>query len=360
MHNEIRRRRLAGQFLTTAKPQTGAAVVRALGAVQAQDYAGAKWAVAQRTTGRTDAEIEREFESGQILRTHVLRPTWHFVAPADIRWMLELTGPRVTAMMAPVNRRLELNGAVYRRAFRVFTKALAGGKCLTRGELAAHLARGGVTGATGQRLGHLMMQAELDGVVCSGPLKGKQFTYALLEERVPSAPSLPRDEALAELTRRYFTGRGPATPRDFAWWSGLTVADAKRGIALAGSALERLVIGETEHWISPDAPRPSRRAPTAYLLPNYDEYFIGFRDRSAIGQRVRDTSTVTGGNALIPHVIVVDGELVGIWRRTLEKERVVVSLQPHTTLTRSETSRVTAEARRFGRFLELPADVRFA
>jgi hypothetical protein len=361
MHNEIRRRRLAGQFLTIAGPETGAAVVRALGAVQAQDYAGAKWGVAQRTTGRTDAEIEREFESGQILRTHVLRPTWHFVVPADIRWMLELTGPRVSAMMAPVNRRLELDSGVYRRAYRVFTKALAGGKCLTRSELAALLARAGVVGATGQRLGHLMMQAELDGVLCSGPRKGKQFTYALLDERAPSAPSLPRDEALAELTRRYFTGRAPATPRDFAWWSGLTIADAKRGIALAAPALERLMVGDTEHWITADAPRPTRRgAPTAHLLPNYDEYFIGFRDRSSIGQRTRDTSTVTGGNALIPHVIVVDGEIVGIWRRAFEKARVLVSLKPLTPLTRAETTRVTAEAHRFGRYLGLPVDVRFA
>ena len=360
MHSEICRWRLAGQFLTTVGPATGAEVVRALGAVQAQDYPGAKWAVAQRTTGCTDAEIEREMETGQILRTHVLRPTWHFVVPADIRWMLELTGPRVSAAMAPVNRRLELDRTVYRRAHRVLTKSLAGGNCLTRSELAARLERGGVAGATGQRLGHLMMQAELDGVVCSGPRRGNQFTYALLDERAPAAPSRPRDEALAELTRRYFTRRGPATPRDFAWWSGLTVTDARRGIALVGPALERLANGDTEHWIAADAPRPTRRSPSAHLLPNYDEYFIGFRDRSAIGQRVRDTSAVTGGNALIPHVIVVDGELVGIWRRALEKDRVVVSLEAHTPLTRREQDRVAAEARRFGRFLGRPIDVRVA
>jgi hypothetical protein len=358
MHDEICRRRLAGQFLTTSGPETGADVVRALGAVQAQDYAGAKWAVAQRTTGRTDAEIERELETGQILRTHVLRPTWHFVIAADIRWMLELTAPRVSAMMAPVNRRLELDRAVYRRAYRVFTKTLADGNCLTRSELGAQLARAGVSGATGQRLGHLMMQAELDRVVCSGPRRGKQFTYALFDERAPMAPSLPRDEALAALTQRYFSRRGPATPRDFAWWSGLTVADAKRGIALLGPVLERLKIGDTENWISVDAARLTRRAPSAHLLPNYDEYFIGFRDRSAIGQRVRATSTVTGGNALIPHVLVIDGELVGIWRRAFEKDRVVVSLEPHTSLTTREQARLTAEARRFGRFLESPVEVR--
>jgi hypothetical protein len=360
MHNEICRRRLAGQFLTTVKAETGAEVVRALGAVQSQDYAGAKWGVAQRTSGRTDAEIEREFESGQILRTHVLRPTWHFVVPADIRWMLELTGPRVSAVMAPVNRRLELDRAVYRRAYRVFTKALAGGQSLTRGELAARLTSAGVSGASGQRLGHLMLQAELEGVVCSGPRREKQFTYALLDERVPSAPPLSRDEALAELTRRYFTRRGPATPRDYSWWSGLTVSDAKRGIAIVGPTLERLPIDDTDHWVAANAPRLTRATLTAHLLPNYDEYFIGFRDRSSIGRRVPDTSTVTGGNALIPHVIVVNGELVGIWRRAFEKDRVAVSLEPLTPLTPRERGRVATEARRFARFLDRPADVRFA
>lgn len=358
MHDEICRRRLAGQFLTRAGPETGAEVVRTFAAVQAQDYAGAKWGVAQRTSGRTDAEIERELATGHILRTHVLRPTWHFVVPADIRWMLELTGPRVGSMMAPVNRRLELDRDVYRRAYRVFTSVLADGHSLTRTELAAHLAGAGISRASGQRLGHLMMQAELDGVVCSGPRRGKQFTYALLDERAPLVSSLSRDEALAELTRRYFTTRGPATPRDFAWWSGLTVADVKRGIVLAASALERRTIGDTEHWLPADAPPLPRRALSAHLLPNYDEYFIGFRDRSAIGQRVPDTSTVTGGSALIPHVIVVNGELVGVWRRELEKDRVLVMLEPHAALTQREVDRVVAEARRFGRFLDRPVDVR--
>lgn len=357
MHNEICRQRLAGQFLTMTGPERGADVVRALGAVQAQDYAGAKWAVAQRTAGRTDAEIEHEIETGQILRTHVLRPTWHFVAPSDIRWMLGLTAPRVSATIAPANRRLEIDRGVYRRAYRVVTKALAGGRCLTRSELGADLARAGIAGATGQRLSHLMMQAELDGLVCSGPRRGKQFTYALLEERVPAAPALTRDEALAELTRRYFTRRGPATPRDFAWWSGLTVTDARRGIALLDSALERVTIGDTEHWIGANAPPLPRRTLSAHLLPNYDEYFIGFRDRSAIGRRVRDMSTVTGGTALIPHVIVVNGELVGVWRREVQRERIVVVLDPHTALTTREQERVAAEARRFGRFLDSAVEV---
>jgi hypothetical protein len=157
---------LAGEFLTTPGPSRASDVVRALGAVQAQDYAGAKWALAQRTRDATDADVEREIDEGRILRTHVLRPTWHFVAPEDLRWMLALTAPRVSAAMAPANRRLELDAAILRRSHAVLTKALAGGICLTRAELRGHLERAGVTITTGQQLGHLMMQGELDAVIC--------------------------------------------------------------------------------------------------------------------------------------------------------------------------------------------------
>src|SRR4051812_19827394 len=204
MKLDICRWRLAGQLLTTAGPKRGADVVHALGAVQAQDYVGAKWGVGQRARSATDASIERELESGNILRTHILRPTWHFVAATDIRWMLALTGPRVSAAMAPVNRRLELDQRLFQRASAVFTKVLVGGRSLTRAELAERIERAGIGAVKGQRLGHLMMQAELDGVLCSGPRRGKQFTYALLDERAPATAEIPREEALCELARRYF------------------------------------------------------------------------------------------------------------------------------------------------------------
>lgn len=184
---EVVPRRLAGQFLTTSRAARASDVVLALGAVQAQDYAGAKWALAQRTRGASDAEIEREVAEGRILRTHVLRPTWHFVAPQDIRWMLALTAPRVRAAMAYYDRKLELDAAVFRRSNHALTKALTGGKHLTRAELGTVLERAGVRITSGQRLGNLMLRAELDALVCSGPRRGKQFTHALLEELVPPA-----------------------------------------------------------------------------------------------------------------------------------------------------------------------------
>jgi len=357
-NEDVCRRRLAGQFLTTRGPARASEVVRALGAVQAQDYAGAKWALAQRAGNVTDAEVEREIDEGRILRTHVLRPTWHFVAPGDIRWMLELTAPRVAALMAHANRGLELDRSVFRRSNAALATALAGGKCLTRAELGSHLERAGVRIVTGQRLGHLMMQGELDALLCNGPRRGKQFTYALLDERVAPGGRISREEALLELTRRYFATRGPATPHDFAWWSGLTVAHAKRGVEMSGRELERVTLGaDYYYWPVARTPRP-RGTQSAHLLPNYDEYFIGYRNRSAVAQRLGDSTTITGGSALIPHVIVVDGQLVGTWRRTFEKDAVTLTLDLRTRLSVAESRRVTSAARRFGDFLGMRADIR--
>jgi hypothetical protein len=328
-----------------------------LGAVQSQDYAGAKWGLGQRLRAATDATLEREIDDGAILRTHVLRPTWHVVAPEAIRWMLALTAPRVSAMMASMNRRLELDRNVFRRANAVFERALRDGGFLTRTELRAHLERSGIAIATGQRLGHLVMQGELDGVLCSGPRRGKQFTYALLEMRVPAAPTPTREEALLELTRRYFSTRGPATVRDYAWWSGLTVAEARRGIEHMGTDLERVTIDDQPYW-RPAGRRTPRAVPSAHLLPNYDEYFIGFRDRRAIAARIGNPSPVMGASALVPHVIIVDGELVGTWKRELVKDKVIVTLRYQTRLASQESSRIARAVESLGRFLGVPPDVR--
>jgi hypothetical protein len=350
---DVVRERLANQFLTTPGFDAASDVVRALGAVQAQDYAGAKWALSQRAGDATDAQIERELNDGAILRTHVLRPTWHFVAPEDIRWMLALTAPRVMSAMASYNRKLELTPAIFRRSHAALTKALRDGKHLTRTELRAVLERARLGAVSGQRLGHLMMQAELDAVVCSGPVRGKQFTYALLEERVPTFTPRDRDDALLELTRRYFGTRGPATVRDFAWWSGLTIADSKRGIEIAGGQLERVAVSDATYWLVPReraAPPASR---TAHLLPNYDEYFIGFKDRSSIAGRIGDPKAVI--ETLFAHIVFVDGHIVGGWKRALSKETAIVHLKLLTRLTKAEQQRVSAAAHRFGAFLGVKA-----
>jgi hypothetical protein len=346
---DVIRERLANQFLT-GPPRAGPVdVVRALGAVQAQDYHGAKWAVGMRTRSSTDDDVERALTSGAILRTHVLRPTWHFVLPEDIRWMLELTGPRVTASMGTYNPRLGLTKAVFRRSHATIEKALAAREYLTRQELAAELTRARID-TSEMRLGRLMMQAEVDGVVCSGPRRGKQFTYGLLDARAPSAARLERDDALSRLARTYFTTRGPASAHDFAWWSGLTVGDAKRAIEILGESVTAITVGERTLWmIERSKPAPSVEG-TAHLLPNYDEYFIGHRDRSAIGRRLRGVGLVTGGDASVSHVVIVHGELVGRWKRVVRKEHTSAEIALTGRVTRAERASIERARERFEAF----------
>ena len=350
---DIARQRLHRTYLAGSSHATGREVVRALGAVQAQDYEGAKWALSMRTTGATNAELEREFDTGAILRTHVLRPTWHFVDPADIRWMLALTGPSVVKRMSVYDRRLGLEEKTFRRSSAVLEKALRDGTYLTRPELRTLVeSKVGPLGAGmpgNQRMAHLMMRAELEGLICSGARRNKQFTYVLLDERAPPTAPLDRDEALLELTRRYFRTRSPATPQDFSWWSGLSVSEAKRGIDMAGAELEPVAIDDVKYWVHGDV--PGRAKPSAHLLPNYDEFFIGYRDRNAIGRRLKSARMVTGGSALIAYVIALDGQLVGAWKRSPGRGVVKLELNLLDRLTTAEEKRVLAEVRRFEAFV---------
>lgn len=222
--------------------------------MQAQDYAGAKWAVGLRTQGLTDTGFDRAFDRGDVLRTHVLRPTWHFVSPKDLRWIVGLTAPRVHAFNRFYYRANTLEARHFLAAERAFTRALEGGRSLTRQELMTALARAGIR-AQGQRLALLIMHAELELLLCSGPLRGKQFTYALVDERASDAPRLDRDSALATLLARYLASHGPATVRDFVWWSGLTVRDARQGLEAIGASVESREFDGLIYWALAEASR---------------------------------------------------------------------------------------------------------
>ena len=350
--------RLHNQRLSTTTFTTPDEVVSWLGAVQAQDYAGAKWALAQRMTDTTDAALDRAFADGSILRSHLLRPTWHFATPTDIRWLLQLTAPRVHAVNAFMYRQTELDKTTFKKSYFVLEKSLRDGKQLTRTELAAALEKAGII-ANGIRLGCIMMSAELDGLLISGARRGKQFTYALLEERVPPVRALSREEALAELTKRYFLTRAPATLADFVWWSGLTMADAKMGIEMVKSEFVSEKIDGQEYWCSDSKPPKRDDSPRAFLLPNYDEYFIGFRDRSAIGKFVNQANLAANDPALIAHVIILNGQVVGGWRRTLNKNDVLVETKLFAKLDKAEKQLIAEAAERFGKFLELPVSLMF-
>ena len=355
---DIAHRRLHNQFLSQQTFENPVEVVQHLGAVQAQDYGAAKWALGLRLRGASEDAIEQAFASGEILRTHIMRPTWHFVTPADIRWMLMLTAPRVLMTIAYYDRTLELDGATLLKSSYVLAKALQGGKQLTRAELASELQQVGIACDNLQRLGHIIMHAELDGIICSGARRGKQFTYALLDERAPQCRILDREEALAEFARRYFTGHGPATLQDFVWWSGLTVADAKAGLDMVASQLMREVIDGQVYWSSGAALPVHDLSQTAYLLPNFDEYTVGYADRSAVIDEA-DVPKFDPRVGVLNNVIVLNSRVVGTWKRTLEKDAVIITPTLFTSLNETETRALVEAANRYGAFLGLQASIAF-
>jgi hypothetical protein len=342
--------RLAQQRLTQNPPATPVEVVAWLGAVQAQDYRGAKWALYQRMRDATNSAIEQAVTNGSILRTHIMRPTWHFVTPSDIRWMQTLTAPRIIAGSARVYRLHELDDSLFARSNDIIAGTLRGGRYLTRAELGSVLAEAGIV-AAGLRLTLIVHRAELDAVVCSGPLRGKQFTYALLAERAPNSRSLPQDEALAELVRRYYSGHGPATVHDFAWWSGLTVADARAGIEMAGAQLTPEVISGRTYWMSASMPPVAEPHQTALLLPTYDEFLVGYAGFDVS----RRAGRLTSESGTFDSTLVIGGRVVGSWKRTFQKGAVTVDVTPFVPLTADERKAVEAAARRYGEFVGRPA-----
>lgn len=355
--SRIADQRLVNQHLVEPALEKASEVVALLGAVQAQDYGSAKWGLAQRTRDATDHDVEREIAAGAIVRTHVLRPTWHFVAPADIYWMLALSAPRVHAANAYSYRELELDDTVFRRSRAVLIRALQGGKQLTRDELGGVLEKARITVKDPRRLAYSMMRAELDGVICSGARRGKQFTYALLEERVSRATIFGRDEALYELAKRYFSTRGPATADDFSWWSGLTKADAKRAAESVASRLQHEVIGGRSYWFPAPIRVVKRRTPLAHLLPNYDEYFIGFRNRTAFGERLQAAGIQARTDALSGHILTINGQIVGGWGRTFRGKKAILRLKQLQALTGAENRAVGVAAERFSAFLGMPTQI---
>lgn len=355
---EIAHRRLHTQHLAGAPFQTPEDVVRWLGAVQSQDYPAAQWALGLRLgDGARDNDIEQAFTDGTILRTHILRPTWHFVLPEDIRWMLALTAPRVLAAMTYYDRILELDDALFARSNALMQRALEGGKQLTRPELGDILQQAGINKQRGQRLYHIVLRAELDAVICSGARRGKQFTYSLLDERAPGAKTLSHDEALAELTRRYFTGHGPATQKDFMWWSSLTAPQAKEGIELAKSELIEEVIGGQTYWHADTTPSAVDIPPPAYLMPSFDEYSVGYADRSALYPDSLAEMLSSEFGVVLGNTVVINGQIRGAWKRIISKGAVEVSIQPFNELNEAENEAVAAAANRYGEFLGMPVSL---
>ena len=342
--------RLHNQALARPRFETAADVVRWLGAVQAQDFAAAKWAIGQRMIDGTDGRIERAFDEGAILRTHVLRPTWHFVLPEDIRWLIALTAPRVHAVNAYVYRRFGLDAATRRRSNAIIERALRGRQYLARAAVVAKL-RAARVASDPIAIGTLLMAAELDALICSGPLQGKRHTYALLEERVPPAPSITRDEAIARLTRRFFASHGPATARDFCWWSGLLAKDVRLGLELTRSALVSEVVEGEHYWRMPSTERPTPGRSRVHLLSNFDEYLVAYADRRAAYDVDCLAEKRPSRSPVFAHTVLIDGQIVATWQRSVARGAVAIVITPIRGLGRADRTAVRRVAERYAAFL---------
>jgi len=348
-HRRLYRHHIAGGGLRSA-----ADVVALMGAVQAQDYPGSLWAVGLRMRAAVERDIEQALADRTIIRTWPMRGTLHFVAAADIRWMLELLTPRIVAANARRLRRdFGLDEAVFARCKKVLTAALQDGKQLSRNATYRVLDAARISPAEGRGL-HILWRLAQDGVICFGARDGNQQTFALLDEWAPPAGTMKRDEALSELTRRYFSGHGPATLQDFVWWSGLATADARAGIEMVKGELKEEKIGGQSYWFSSSIRAPKPKPPAANLLPAYDEYTVGYRDRSAVFNPVYAKNR-NHGYAIFNPTIVVDGQIVGTWKRALDGDSVVVIPSYFTRLTRDQIRAVGVTAKRYGTFLNRQA-----
>lgn len=329
----------------TATPQDA---VRSLVAVQAQDYAGAKWGLGVRS-GATDADLEFAYGEGRILRTHLLRPTWHFVVPDDIRLLLSLSAPRVLAASAGQFRKLELDAKTFDRSIKIFRRALGHGQQLARENLRVLLEKSGIIMRGELRLSCILMQAELEAVICSGARDGKQFTYALLDDRAPTARTVHPDDAVVELAQRYFTSRGPASVQDFAKWSWLTLTACRNGLEGCKVQLEERKIDGVSYWSAPALIRSAPERPVAHLLSIYDEYISSYKDRGAIVSAADGPKLLAMGNALTG-IAMIDGRIIGTWKRTQKKDHVSVVVELLRKLTNVQQLAVANTAQHYAEF----------
>ncbi|HUI70414.1 MAG TPA: winged helix DNA-binding domain-containing protein [Spirochaetia bacterium] len=354
---EITRQRLLNQHVAKPKLTTAQEIVFELGAVQSQDFSMGKWAIGVRLKGATDAAVQEAIATGEVIRMHLLRPTWHFVARKDARWILDLTGPNIRASMKYRDKQLELTDDAVRKSNRTVAKALRAGP-VTRDDLVSALEAAGMSNYD-NRAAHLLMRAELDRVACSAPpLDGKQ-AYVLFDAWIPPAASLTREEALAELARRYFRTRCPVTMRDFTWWSGLSVKDARAALETLKSSFTVEKVG-SQVWVMCMSSRRTAGSDvdgkSVGLLPAFDEMVLSYADRSALfGARRSLQSVVSGG--IIKPIIVSGGQVIGTWNRQADENKVTVTVSPFGTLAAAARDSIEKAAGRYAAFLGKPLEI---
>jgi hypothetical protein len=350
--SDIARYRVVNQLIARQALSPPGEIVAWLGAMQAQDFLGAKWSVGLRSRNVSDADVEQALADRIIVRTWPMRGTLHFVASADVRWMLALLPPRVLAASKGRWQQLGLNDKIFAQSRKVFAQALRGGRQLTRDEMYQALERAKISTAN-QRGYHLLWRNAQEGLICLGAPRGKQQTFVLLDAWVPEAKPLQREEALAKLVLRYFVSHGPATVKDFVWWSGLTVKDAQVGIDGGAS---QLVCDEVEgktYWMARRMSASKPKSPLVQLLPGFDEYILGYTDRSPVLNPRHSRKIYSGLNLLFNPTIVIDGRIEGTWKRVIGKEAVGLSLNPFKTLSEAKAHALRGAIQRYGEFLRM-------
>lgn len=350
-HIRLRNQRIAHPFGSDEI----ARVVSHLGAMQAQDYNGSLWGIGLRASGATETDVERAVADRKIVRTWPMRGTLHFVAAEDVRWMLRLLTPRVIAGSARRHQELELDVSTLARCEKVLTAELEGGRHLTREVLSAALERNGIP-MSRERNYHVFWRLAQEQVICFGARSGKQQTFTLLDEWIPSGRSFDGEAALAEIAVRYFRSHGPATLQDFAWWSGLRAADARSAVDLAARELASETIEGRAHWFAADTASPPE-SPRAHFLPGFDEFLLGYTDRSATLPVEHAPKIVPGSNGVFLPTVVIDGQTVGIWKRALRKKSGVLKITPFTKLRKADDRALAEAAERYARYLDLPLSI---
>jgi hypothetical protein len=348
--------RLANQHVSRPRFKTAQDIVSWLGAMQSQDYPSAKWAVGVRLQGATDTGIESAVDSGRVIRMHLLRPTWHFAAREDVRWMLALTAPQIRAAMKSRDKQLGITDEVARKSNRVIARTLRGSASVPRERLVAELEAAGMENRD-NLAAHLLMRAETDAVACCAVSRGGKQEYALFDERIPAAKPLKRDEALALLAERYFSSRWPATLRDFAWWSGLTLKDAKNAFEMVKSAFDTVTVDSKTYVVSRSLEAASTDGEGADLLPAYDEMVLSYTDRAALLSQGSWQEAVTI-NGIIRPLILVKGQAIGTWTRTTEGKKMIVAVEPFTSVPRGARDLMEEAAGRYAAFLGKEVEIR--
>ena len=353
--NDLAKIRLLSQQIVGSKFNNAKDVLDWMGAIQAQDYGMAKWAVGTRLPDSNDNIISAAIDEGEILRTHLLRPTWHFVSNDNIYWILDVTAQQVKNSFKSRHIQLGLTNTILRKSNSVMEKALNGGNHLTREELIVEL--GKVKIATNDnRASHIFAWAELEGLICSGATKGGKQTYAILEERVPRRKPINKEEALATLAQKYFSSRCPATLQDFVWWSGLTVSHAKKALEMAAPKFIPVTYNSEVYWFTPSFSVPKAPIDEVYLLPAFDEFIISYKDRSAALPKETHKKAVSN-NGIFRPVIVVNGQVAGIWKRTVNKDKVALEAVFFESPNKTISSKVKEAAIQYGHYLDKQIEV---